>query len=52
MCVFVLGAPASLFVGNLPFDCDEDTLMEFFTNGGFKPTGVRLIFGNDGRAKG
>jgi nucleolin len=43
--------PVSVFVGNLSFDCDEDSLMSFFTDAGFTPTSVRIITSN-GRPKG
>ena len=51
-CVFVvilythLLTDCSLFVGNLSYDCDEDSLREFFENGGCPPVGVRILTQN------
>ena len=42
---------STLFVGNLSFDCDEDSLYSFFDDSGFKPDAVRII-SRDGRPKG
>ena len=41
----------SLFVGNLSYDCDEDTLMSFFTEQGHNPDSVRIIT-RDGQSRG
>ena len=48
---FDLFTGSTLFVGNLSFDCDEDSLYSFFDDGGFKPDAVRII-SRDGRPKG
>ena len=51
-CCISTGTPASVFVGNLSFDLDEDMMMKFFVKNGCQPTSVRIIMGADGRPKG
>lgn len=50
-CCCCCCSECTLFVGNLSFDCDEDSLNEFFSNGGFEPVSVRILSSN-GRSKG
>ncbi len=42
----------SVFVGNLSFDLDEETMMKFFVENGCQPTSVKIIIARDGRPKG
>ena len=42
----------TLFVGNLAWEVDEDTLGEFFTSQGHTPSSVRIITNQDGRSRG
>ena len=49
---FHLSPGSTLFVGNLSWDVDEDTLSEFFSSQGYAPSSVRVITGQDGRSKG
>jgi len=50
--LFPLSPGSTLFVGNLSWDVDEDTLSEFFSSQGYAPSSVRVITGQDGRSKG
>ena len=42
----------TLFVGNLAWEVDEDTLGEFFSSQGHTPSSVRIITNQDGRSRG
>ena len=42
----------SVFVGNLSYDCDEESLKKLFIDGGFKPASVRIITSYDGQSRG
>ena len=48
----VLLSIGTLFVGNLSFDVDEETLKEFVTSQGHAPSAVRIITRNTGESKG
>lgn len=45
-------AAVTLFVGNLSYDVDTDTLEEFFTSQGLKPTSVRILEDSEGSSRG
>lgn len=51
MMLFKTSPECTLFVGNLSFDCGEESLSEFFTEGGCPPESVRILT-SDGRSKG
>ena len=42
----------TLFVGNLAWEVDEDTLGEFFSSQGHTPSSVRIITNQEGRSRG
>ena len=42
---------ATLFVGNLSFEVDEDRLTNYFSSSGHNPSSVRIIT-SQGRSKG
>lgn len=51
LLVIYIYIACSVYVGNLSFDCDEDSLNSFFTDAGHEPSSVRIIM-RDGRPKG
>ena len=45
-------AAVTLFVGNISYDVDTNTLTEFFTSQGFEPTSVRILEDSEGSSRG
>lgn len=42
----------TLFVGNLSYDVDTDSLTEFFTSHGLEPNSVRILEDSEGSSRG
>jgi RNA recognition motif-containing protein len=43
---------ATLFVGNLKWECTDEELFNLFSGGGFIPTNANIVMGRNGRSRG